>query len=291
MPAPGIIDAPFAPASIRTLSTQDAELWNARVASNPLASSPALPLALSTQNAGFAHSLRCLTAAVYYEAGSEPISGQRAVAQVVLNRVRHPEYPHSVCGVVFQGSERRTGCQFSFTCDGSLQRQPSQLGWQRAQAIAAAALAGSVFAPVGWSTHYHADYVVPYWAQGLQKLTTIGHHIFYRWSGAAGEANSFTSRALASEPDGAWPLPVAETPSTDLFAISERKDVVSGERPIIMTSTTPAAAATEPRVAPDPSHPVDPQASGRGLQEPLARQSTAPMASGERWIIGAHVAP
>ncbi|HLL58830.1 MAG TPA: cell wall hydrolase, partial [Allosphingosinicella sp.] len=100
-------------------------------------------------------SIECLTAAIYYEAASESDDGQRAVAQVVLNRVRHPTYPNSVCGVVYQGSERSTGCQFSFTCDGSLARVPSIAGWARARRIAAAALAGSVYAPVGYSTHYH----------------------------------------------------------------------------------------------------------------------------------------
>src|SRR5690606_31870118 len=83
-----------------------------------------------------ARAVKCLAQAIYYEAASEPDAGQRAVAQVVLNRVAHPTYPNSVCGVVFQGSERRTGCQFSFTCDGSLKRKPSRTFWERAERVA-----------------------------------------------------------------------------------------------------------------------------------------------------------
>lgn len=136
----------------------------------------------------------CLTAAVYYEAASEDLTGQRAVAQVVLNRVRHPAYTNSVCGVVFQGSERATGCQFSFTCDGSLARRPSEAGWARAQAVAAMALAGYVEPSVGLATHYHTIWVVPYWSSSLTKLRTLGAHIFYRWAGRNGTKAAFTNR-------------------------------------------------------------------------------------------------
>ncbi|MGZ8362378.1 MAG: cell wall hydrolase [Caulobacteraceae bacterium] len=129
--------------------------------------------------------VECLTAAVYYEAANEPDAGQQAVAQVVLNRVRSPAYPKSVCGVVFQGSERRTGCQFTFTCDGSLYRKPSVGGWARAKAVAEAALDGRVAAGVSTATHYHASYVHPYWGPTLVKLGQIGAHIFYRSPGRA----------------------------------------------------------------------------------------------------------
>ena len=133
----------------------------------------------------------CLAATVYYEAANEPVAGQMAVIQVVLNRVRHPAFPKSVCGVVFQGHERRTGCQFSFTCDGSLARQPSQAAWERYRALATSMLNGAVYAPVGWATHYHADYVLPYWSASLDKVHVIGRHIFYRWAGAWGTSRAF----------------------------------------------------------------------------------------------------
>ena len=145
-------------------------------------------------------SLDCLTAAIYYEAASESDDGQRAVAQVVLNRVRHPTYPNSVCGVVYQGSERSTGCQFSFTCDGSLARIPSVAGWARARRIAAAALAGSVYAPVGLATHYHTYRVHPHWASSLVKSAVIGAHIFYRWAGGWGGPAAFRQAYAGVEP-------------------------------------------------------------------------------------------
>ena len=138
-----------------------------------------------------ARALRCMTQAIYYEAASESEAGQRAVAQVVLNRVAHPTWPDSVCGVVFQGSERSTGCQFTFTCDGSLARQPSRAGWDRAQQIAAQALAGKVYAPIGLATHYHTNWVNPYWARTLDHIGTIGAHRFYRWRGTAGLPSAF----------------------------------------------------------------------------------------------------
>jgi hypothetical protein len=145
--------------------------------------------------------LQCLTAAIYYEAASEPDAGQRAVAQVVLNRVAHPAYPKTVCGVVYQGSERQTGCQFSFTCDGALARAPSRLFWLRAENVARQALSGFVHAPVGLATHYHTVAVHPYWADTLRYLGTIGAHRFYRFGGAAGAPATFRFAYLGGEPE------------------------------------------------------------------------------------------
>ncbi|MBX7542123.1 cell wall hydrolase [Qipengyuania sp. GH29] len=132
----------------------------------------------------------CLAQAVYYEAALEPEQGQRAVAQVVLNRVRHPAYPNTVCGVVYQGWNQPV-CQFSFTCDGALMRKPQANLWRKSLAIARDALGGREVSEVGTATHYHADYVVPYWAFRMGKLATIGRHIFYRFPGSPGRAASF----------------------------------------------------------------------------------------------------
>jgi len=147
-----------------------------------------------------ARAQHCLTLAVYYEAATEADAGQRAVAQVVLNRVAHPTYPDTVCGVVFQGSERRTGCQFSFTCDGALARQPARMWWDRAATVARQALAGVVYAPVGLATHYHTVQIHPYWADSLHHVGTIGAHRFYRWRGAAGRSLAFTDAYRGGEP-------------------------------------------------------------------------------------------
>lgn len=166
-----------------------------------LANPPALPFrgefaAISER----VRSIECLTDAIYYEAGNEPESGQRAVAQVILNRVSHVAYPNSVCGVIYQGSERRTGCQFSFTCDGSLSRVPARTSRAKARRIAEAALGGAISSRVGRSTHYHANYVVPYWSSSLLKTAVVGAHIFYRLPGWAGLPAAFTARYARREP-------------------------------------------------------------------------------------------
>ena len=122
----------------------------------------------------------CLTSTIYYEAAREPRSGQEAVAQVVLNRLARPTFPKTVCGVVYQGSTRATGCQFTFACDGSLSRRPVPALWARARAVAAAALDGHVDAEIGASTHYHAVWMKPYWAASLVATRRIGGHQFYR---------------------------------------------------------------------------------------------------------------
>jgi spore germination cell wall hydrolase CwlJ-like protein len=141
----------------------------------------------------------CLAAAVLYEAGDDP-EGQRAVAQVVLNRVRHPAFPKTVCGVVFQGSERSTGCQFTFTCDGALTRWYADPYWERARKVADAALAGAVYKPVGHATHYHTEWVVPYWSSSLDKITAVHTHLFFRWTGWWGTPPAFRFSATGTEP-------------------------------------------------------------------------------------------
>ena len=176
----------------------------------------ALPLRISGTPGDHARAQQCLTMAIYYEAASESDAGQRAVAQVVLNRVAHPTYPATVCGVVFQGSERATGCQFSFTCDGSLGRRPSPAFWNRAGRIARQALAGSVYAPVGMATHYHTLAVNPHWAPSLDQVAVIGAHQFYRWPGNAGTREAFTARYRGGEPPAqpAVPLVASAMPAS-----------------------------------------------------------------------------
>jgi spore germination cell wall hydrolase CwlJ-like protein len=153
---------------------------------------------ISPSSEQYGTALRCLTQAVYYEAANEPELGKRAVAQVVLNRLRHPAYPNSVCGVVYEGANARV-CQFSFTCDGSLLRPPMARQWQDSRRVAQAALAGRVLPDVGSATHYHADYVVPRWAFTLGKLEKIGAHIFYRFPGRAGSAGVFSDHWSGTE--------------------------------------------------------------------------------------------
>ncbi len=141
----------------------------------------------------------CLTQAVYYEAGFEPMEGAQAVAQVVLNRVRHPIFPKSVCGVVYQGAELKTGCQFSFTCDGSLGKTPAPAAWARAKAVAEKALGGYVAKSVGEATHYHTNWVLPWWAPTVTKIGQVGTQIFYRWPGHLGMPGAFNGRYMGGE--------------------------------------------------------------------------------------------
>jgi spore germination cell wall hydrolase CwlJ-like protein len=235
------IEAPFAPATLRPLSPEQALEWNAaRPTTTTTADAASAFLLRSGAASDYQRSLQCLTMAIYYEAGNESDDGQRAVAQVVLNRLRHPAYPKTVCGVVMDGAQRRTGCQFTFACDGALARVPSTTGWNRAAGAAASALGGAVFAPVGWATHYHANYVVPYWAASLDKITAIGAHIFYRWSGVAGQRAAFRGVYAGNEPA----LAVANTlaPGTastaDAPPAGTAAPVPSAERPVL-TGTRP----------------------------------------------------
>lgn len=158
------------------------------------------PFIISRNSPGYIRALKCLTDAIYYEAATEPDAGQRAVAQVILNRLRHPTYPTSVCGVIYQGSERSTGCQFSYSCDGSMARSPSKFYWNRARKVAEAALAGQIYAPVGTATHYHTTAIYPYWAPSLDFISTVGAHRFYRWKGSAGRPSAFFKSYAGAEP-------------------------------------------------------------------------------------------
>ncbi len=189
------------PFLLRDVSQQDAIAINERIPFSIESNVPAQPFRFRGDEVAKGRAVECLTLAIYYEAGTQDEAGQEAVAQVVLNRVRHPAFQPSVCGVVFQGYARKTGCQFTFTCDGSLLRSPDQKIWARARQVATAALDGFVFKPVGLATHYHADYVVPYWATSLEKNAQVGVHIFYRWPDAWGMPAAFTRRYAGNELD------------------------------------------------------------------------------------------
>ncbi|MFN3945027.1 MAG: cell wall hydrolase [Allosphingosinicella sp.] len=227
---PGEAAAPPAPEPLafKEVTPEDAVAWNASI---PLSDTPnpaARPFVLAAASeADRLRAVECLTAAVYYEAAIEGADGQRAVAQVVLNRVRHPAYPSTVCGVVFEGAERRTGCQFTFTCDGALARTPHADLWAQAKRIAEEALAGKVYAPVGWSTHYHTNWVVPYWAANLVKAANVGTHIFYRWEGGWGRPPAFTGRHAGAEPAPAKMRGLTAAPAEQALAEAEAKDAAA----------------------------------------------------------------
>ncbi|SCW85158.1 Cell Wall Hydrolase [Sphingobium faniae] len=171
---------------------------NSRLAFAKDATRAAAPFRMGQAGMDHDRALQCLTQAIYYEAAREPEDGQRAVAQVVLNRLRHPAFAKTVCGVVYERFHA-TVCQFSFVCDGSLARRPLPGLWEKARRIAGQALAGTVYAGVGTATHYHADYVFPRWAPHLAKIEQIGAHIFYRWPGGWGLPRAFTGLYAGNE--------------------------------------------------------------------------------------------
>ena len=161
----------------------------------PSSAHASAPVLLEDSSSDQDRALQCLTLAIAYEAGFEPQKGQQAVAEVILNRTQHPAYPKSVCGVVFQGSSRKTGCQFTFTCDGAMQRKLSDSVMMRSRQVAEGVLLSQQIRHVGGATHYHADYVTPYWASSLIRVTKIGAHIFYRAPNASDTSARYFVRA------------------------------------------------------------------------------------------------
>ncbi|MCF8708487.1 cell wall hydrolase [Rhizorhapis sp. SPR117] len=212
-----------------------ARLLNADVPFSARPNPAARPFRLKGSAADLARATDCLAAAQWYEAGDDA-PGQQAVAQVVINRLRHPAFPKSVCGVIFEGAQRASGCQFTFTCDGALTRTPSQAAWQRARTIARAALSGSVFAEVGNATHYHTDWVVPYWSSSLDKVAAIGTHLFFRWKGWWGTPAAFRSARIGTEPSIPTIARLSSAHAQDLPTGSEEQptlaDSAGGQVPI-----------------------------------------------------------
>lgn len=222
-----------------TADTGDAIQRNAAIPlAAPLADRVRPFRSIAAGTGAYSTALDCMTEAIYYEAANESTSGQRAVAQVILNRVAHPAYPSSVCGVIYQGYTAPV-CQFSYTCDGSLARRPVAALWQRARDVARAALAGHVEERVGTATHYHADYVLPYWAYTLDKVAVEGRHIFYRLPGGAGRAANFSARWSGREVHPAF------DPSRFALAGADALDEQE------------AAPAPAPHLRRDPTDPTD----------------------------------
>lgn len=216
----------------------------------------------------------CLTSALYYEAASESDDGMRAVAQVVLNRVRHPSFPNTVCGVVFQGSQRPLVCQFTFSCDGSMARRPAVAVWARASRIASEALAGRTFPGVGMATHYHTLAVWPSWGRSLVMTNVVGAHIFHRWRGRWSLPASFTNVYTGREP-----LPGPYLPIAQQLAARAGRSVTADTA--LATAATPVTTATPG--APDSAALAAIEAANRGgggagvLSTP-ATAATAPAA-------------
>jgi Cell Wall Hydrolase len=255
---------------------------------------PAAPFKFAGNNVDFERAVDCLAATIFYEAGAEAVAGQMAVVQVVLNRTRHPAYPHTVCGVVFQGHERRTGCQFSYTCDGSMVRRPSNVSWERFRALSRAMLGGLVYAPVGTATHYHTDWVLPKWSASLDKVRAEGTHLFFRWHGAWGSRKAFSARYAGGEAAYAKLALLSSSHRTPDMNLDEIMKQIAASQQIAQESSLGAApldgqetaldAATKSEPVPLPQPPeifdkskdtffiyVDPRTDGTILAETAER--------------------
>ena len=185
-----LITAPLVPAVISADAMDYARQQNARDVFVSGAPKPAPQFRFQGTPDDLNNARECLALAAMAEAGNTD-QGQRAVIQVILNRVRHPAFAKTVCGVVFEGSQRVTGCQFSFTCDGSLTRRYGTAAWLAARNRAEDALKGYVFPAVGAATHYHTDWVYPRWSPQLEKIAQVETHLFYRWPGVWGTSASW----------------------------------------------------------------------------------------------------
>ena len=197
---PPTILPPVEPIEYADIDPEIAREINAAVPFSTDPNPAARPFILKLPELDRARAQDCLAAAMLYEAGSGDPEGQRAVAQVVMNRMRHPAFPATICGVVFQGQERRTGCQFTFTCDGALIRHPLPEVWEDTRNRAGEMLDGAVYKTVGHATHYHTDWVVPYWSSSLDKVVAVNTHLFFRWTGWWGTPGAFRGRHTSPEP-------------------------------------------------------------------------------------------
>lgn len=218
--------------------------------------------------------LDCLSQAVYYEARGESPAGQAAVAQVVLNRVRHPAFPKSICSVVYQGAQAGRGCQFSFACDGSMRRPREAAAWRRAQKVATKALNGYVMASVGNSTHFHVTNVSPNWGPRLLRVSQIGTHIFYRFGGRSGGPGAFTAKPREDKPEAIFAslTVVPNEPSTVEVAAAKGAATLVGA---VMHVDAPSTAQAAPAKA--------------AVAKPLAIKTEAPQADTAKTDAAANV--
>ena len=194
---------------------------------------------------------RCLAVAIYFEARGEPVRGQIAVGQVIMNRVRSPLFPETICGVVYQG-HMKPGCQFSFTCDGKTDNPRNDAQWALAQDIAKQITSGEAWLPeVGYSTFYHANYVSPGWAGRMSKIDKIGRHIFYKKRNeqpyvveASTEDDAATETASAEDDDSSL---FSLTPALSLVsAVGSNVTAAAGSVSAVATSASAGLGSTPP---------------------------------------------
>jgi spore germination cell wall hydrolase CwlJ-like protein len=253
------------------MAEDKARLINAAIPFAPSIGAMPRPFAFAGSAESKDRAVDCLASAMWYEAGGD-VRGQRAVAQVVLNRVRHPAFPASICGVVFQGSERQTGCQFTFTCDGAMQRTPSDMAFARARGEARAMIEGAIDREVGLATHYHTDWVHPVWSTEMDKLARVDTHLFFRWRGNWGGAQAMRQAYSGNEP--AIPALARLSPMHRNAEQPEGQPGPDGGPPLAGSPAFTAAFVTPP--APASLAPSTGQASALRLDVSLSANAGAP---------------
>ena len=274
-PMPDLPASPEDTVVLSELTATDARARNAAVEFAAVGPGTPSPFRFDGSAADRLRARDCLALAGMAEAGGGD-GDQRAVMQVILNRVRHPAFARTVCGVVFEGAQRPTGCQFSFTCDGSLARRYSDAAWRAARDRAEQMLGGATHAPVGNATHFHADYVYPWWSDQLDKVAQVGAHIFFRWRGFWGSRSALSARYAGGEPD---PLRLRETALVTAAANPLPGLLESGEAVRSITRDSVARAADKPpRAAASPAQP----GAGAGVHFVLVAPSDSPAALVER---------
>jgi spore germination cell wall hydrolase CwlJ-like protein len=234
----------------RQAMTVSASLRGAFGAAPPVTSNPKVETGVAAGGRAAnarAREQRCLAEAIYYEARGETYQGQLAVAEVVTNRVTSRHWPDTYCGVVYEGHTRATGCQFSFTCDGSMNRRPKGPAWRQANTIAAQVLMGLARPITHSATHYHTTGVSPYWRHGLVETGRVGAHIFYRLPTAAEKA---TMAHYKTRRRSAGPLD--ETPAGSI----QTADVMAQDV-TVETADAPAAAPDPQAASPAPAPAAD----------------------------------
>jgi spore germination cell wall hydrolase CwlJ-like protein len=232
-------------------------------AANPFGA-PSLDAAqAAVAQASRARELECMTQAVYFEARGESARGQAAVATVIMNRVKNPSFPKTVCGVVYQGASHHNGCQFSFACDGMVERVAETTAWSRARQVAARALSGVLLRDVGSATHFHTTDVSPQWGSRMLRVAQVGLHVFYRFNPHAprdtvrddDDAPVFTSARLSAAPQmrlaaavvaptaNAAAKPAAPTTAASKAEPAPRIELSPAPLPIARTETSKADSA------------------------------------------------
>lgn len=268
-PLPATADLPAAADDtvvLSRLSPDEARARNAVIEFAAVGPGNPRPFAFRGSSADRIRARDCLALAGMAEAGGGD-GEQRAVMQVILNRVRHPAFSNSVCGVVFEGSQRPTGCQFSFTCDGSLARSYSDSLWDASRQRAEEMLGGATYPLVGNSTHFHADYVYPWWSDELDKVAKVGPHIFFRWRGFWGTVRALSARYRGGEPD---PMALRAT----AVAVAAANPL-----PTLLESGTAVRSITQEQLAGAPAAGADAEVSrspGAGVHLVLISPTDAP---------------